>query len=130
MKARREDMAKAILKLLKESRSPKAVSRSIATYLIAEKRAGELNSLLRDLESFRFHQDGVMEIHAESAYPLTDDIKDQISQLFAAEKVVIHEEYEKKLLGGVKVRALDRVADFSVQARLRRLRQKGVYKTL
>lgn len=122
MKARRDDIATAILNILETTNDSKRAAMGIASYLVAEKRTGELDSLLRDLETKRFQRGGILEVYAKSVFPLTDDIKNQIAKLFDAENVVIHEAYDKKLLGGVKVRALDRVADFSVQARLQRLR--------
>lgn len=125
MRAKREDIAKAVLKILDESQDSKRAAQAIASYLIAERRTGELDSLLRDLEAHRFDEDGVLEVHATSAFPLSEEVKRQIEELFEAREVVIHEEQNKALLGGVKVRALDKVADFSVQTRLQRLRQGG-----
>jgi ATP synthase F1 delta subunit len=98
------------------------LARDVAGYLIAERRTKELNSLLRDIEDLEYKQDGVLEVTATSARPLSAEAKKKIATLFDAKKVRVHEEINEATLGGVRVRALDKVVDLSVQARLQRLR--------
>ena len=120
---RRKELVKAAMKLLEEGKNPKQTARAIAAYLIVEKRTSELNSLLRDLEELRFARHDSLEVTATTARTLTEETKQHIGKLFDAKTIKIHEEINQEVLGGVKVRALDKVADFSVQARLQRLRR-------
>ena len=122
MNKRREELVGAIMQVLEKSKDSRTVARSIASYLIDERQTKELDSLLRNLEQVRFDNDGVLEVEAVAARPLSAEAKEQIKQLFDAKSIQIHEKQDKSLLGGVRVRALDKVADLSVQARLRRLR--------
>ena len=123
MAIKRTELAEAILRLKKSSGVERQrLARDVAGYLIAERRTKELNSLLRDIEDLEYKQDGVLEVTATTARPLSAEAKKEIAQLFDAKKVRIHEEINEATLGGVRVRALDKVVDLSVQARLQRLR--------
>ena len=123
MAVKRSELAEAILAILDKGSSQKKTAQAVASYLIENRRSKELHSLLRDLEEIRYKKDGSLEVTAVSATPLTTEAKQKIKSLFDAQQISIHEEINKEVLGGVKVRALDKVADFSVQARLRKLRQ-------
>ncbi len=91
--------------------------------MVAERRTKELPALLRMLEEQQLLAKDRLEVTATSAKPLSASTKEAIERLFDAKDVVIHEEINTDVVGGVRVRALDKVADFSVQARLRQLRQ-------
>lgn len=124
MAAKRKELAEAVLLLLERDKDSRAAAQAVASYLIAERRTKELNSLLRDLEELRFRRGGILEVTATAARPLSAEAKDKLRNLFEEAKTVIaNEEINQEILGGVKVRALDKVADFSVQARLRQLRR-------
>jgi ATP synthase F1 delta subunit len=124
MAIKRTELAHAILHLKKSSGvERKRLARDIAGYLIAERRTKELNSLLRDIEDLEYKKDGILEVTAMTARPLSVTTKAQIAKLFDAKQVKIHEEINEETLGGVRVRALDKVVDLSVQARLQRLRK-------
>jgi F-type H+-transporting ATPase subunit delta len=123
MAVKRKELSEAILALAAKKSDQKKLARSIATYLVDNRRTKELDMLLRDLEELHFRQDGVLEVSATTARPLSDAAKKEIAKLFDAKNVQIYEQIEPELLGGVRVRALDQSADYSVQARLRRLRR-------
>lgn len=120
------ELAEAILKLIEDNPSPKQAAQAVASYLVAERRTRELSSLLRQLEELRYKKDGTLEVTATTAHPLSEASKDLIKKIFApkqnSDKIMIHETIDNNALGGVRARALDKVADFSVQARLQRLR--------
>jgi F0F1-type ATP synthase delta subunit len=117
------DLAEAVINLLEKQSNPKKAAKAVASYLVTERRTNELNSLLRRLEELNYEREGQLEVTATAARPLTDSVKREIRQLFDAKRVIVHEEIDENVLGGVKVRALDKAADFSVQARLLRLRR-------
>lgn len=118
-----KDLTKAVMNLLEKSGNSKKTARAVASYLVEERQTKDLHNLVRSLEELRFHKDGVLEVTATSATPLSPAAKQQVKSLFTAKTIKIHEEINKELRGGVQVRALDKVGDFSVQARLRKLRQ-------
>ena len=122
MATKNKELAEAVLNLIEQSDSSLEAARAIAAYLVAERRTKDLNNLLRQLEELNFNQHGQVEVTATAARPLSAEAKQMIKDIFAAPSVKIHEEIDKNALGGVRVRALDKVADFSVRARLQRLR--------
>lgn len=119
---RRQESVRAIYKLMQSTSDSKQLAKQIASYLVAERGTKEVGAILRELESLRLSEDGILEITATSARPLTPAAKDSIKALFDAKEIIIHEEQDPSLLGGVKVRAHDRQVDFSVRTRLQRLK--------
>ncbi len=126
MSSSRKELTTALLKLVEEAKDSQTLAKSVAAFLIAERRTKELDSLLRSIEQARFDKYGSLEVHATSATPLTKEAKNQIKQLFRADKIQIHEDQDPGLLGGVRLRALDKVADLSVSSKLNRLRQGSI----
>lgn len=122
MATSRKQLADAVMSVIGKSSDRQQAARAVAGYLVGERRTKELNALLRDLEERQLAADDRLEVTAETTYPLSDAAKLKIRQLFDAKEVIIHEQINPGLVGGVRVRALDKVADFSVQARLRQLR--------
>jgi F-type H+-transporting ATPase subunit delta len=98
------------------------LAEALAAYLIAERRTKEVSALLRDLENLRLSRDGILEISVTSAHRLDDATRTAIKNLFEAKQVIIHEQQDPSILGGVKVRAHDKSLDYSVRTRLQRLR--------
>lgn len=123
MALRMQQLAEAVIKIVDESKTSKQAARAVAGFLVAERQTKNLHNLLRKLEEIQHAKHDRLEITATSASPLSEVSKRDIRRLFDAKDMIVHEEIDKELLGGVHVRALDKVADFSVQARIRRLRQ-------
>lgn len=115
-------LTRAVYELAKTTRDPKQLAEAIAAHLLDARQSRELGSLLRDLESVRLKEDGVLEVNVTSARPLSQASKDSIKQLFDGQEVIINEEQDPSLLGGVKVRAHDKQIDTSVRTRLQRLK--------
>lgn len=105
----------------------KKFSDEIAAYLLAEGRTGELDSLLRDIMQYRADQ-GIVEVIAVSAHDLTDkvrkEIEAQIRELYpSAKQIIITEEYDPSVIGGVKIELANQQLDLSVRAKLNRFKQ-------
>lgn len=116
------NIAKATLQLLKSGTDSQLVARELAGYLIAERRTRELEALTRDIEQLRYKQDGVLEAEAASAHTLTDEIKQQITDQLDAKTVLIDDIHDPEIVGGVRVRALDKQLDISVETKLNQLK--------
>lgn len=120
----RDELVQAIHNLCKRTQDSKELAESIAAYLLDTRQSKEIGRLLRELETVRLKQDGVLEAQVSSAHPLSEATKESIKALFAGEvrEVIINEEQDPSLLGGVKVRAHDQQLDTSVRTRLQRLK--------
>ncbi|HSX52803.1 MAG TPA: F0F1 ATP synthase subunit delta [Patescibacteria group bacterium] len=115
-------IAEATLQLLASGKSQQEVARELAGYLIDERRTRELEALTRNIEVLRYKRDGVLEAEASSAHTLTDEIKQQITQQLDAKRVILDETYDQDIVGGVRVRALDKQLDLSVESKLNQLK--------
>ena len=70
----------------------------------------------------RFTHDGILEATVSSAHDIDSTIERRINDLFGAKKVYIRSEQEPSLVGGVRVRALDKQLDLSVESKLKQLK--------
>lgn len=104
------------------------IATEIAAYLIAERRTAELDSLVRDLAQYRADVDGIVEVEAVSAHPLDAsakaDIKAKLKSVYpAAKQIIITEQHDATVLGGVRLELANQQLDVSARAKLNRFKQ-------
>lgn len=126
MKTPRSRIAHAVTKQLGTA-STQQVSREVAAYLLNEGRVGELDSLLRDVMQERANA-GLVEVIAQSAYPLNKtvraDITAQIKVLYPhAKQIIISEETDSDIVGGVRLQLANQQLDLSIRAKLNKFKQ-------
>lgn len=102
-------------------------SAEVAAYLLTERRTSELDSLMRDIMQYRADH-GIVEAICVSAFALTapvkSEIESQIRELYpAASKVIITEEHDPRVMGGVRIELANQQLDLSVRAKLNRFKQ-------
>ena len=100
---------------------------SVASYLLENRRTGELDSILRDI-SADWARIGYVEVIARSAHALDDvtkqNIAAQIKGLYPqAEQVVVTEIADPTVIGGVRISVADQQLDLSVEAKLNKFKQ-------
>lgn len=105
----------------------KTFSDQIAAYLLAERRTADLEPLLRDIMQYRADH-GIVEVVAISAHPLTDairsDIELQVKAVFKEVKqIIISEELQPDILGGIRLELPNQQIDLGVRAQLNRFKQ-------
>jgi len=122
----RRQLAEIALDML-DKVSSKKLSRSLAAYLMTNKRTAELGSLLRDIQLLQVER-GQVEIEAISVSPLNISTKAEIKKLLSnlypkSAKLTIRERHDPKVIGGVRLEAPNVQLDASVRSRLYRLKQ-------
>lgn len=127
MKTPRVRIASAVAAATLKGSVSKQYARELAAYLLAERRVGELDSLLRDVQA-DWAAKGHVEVVARSARPLSDearqDITARIRPLFpAADKLVVTEVADPSVIGGVQLYLADRQLDLSVEGKLNKFKQ-------
>ncbi len=127
MKTPRHQVAAALAKRSLGSVKESDFANEIAAYLLAERRTGELDSLLRDVMQYRADK-GVVEVAALTAHPITatvrSDIEKQIRVLYpAAKTVIVTERRDASVVGGVRLELANQQLDLSVRAKLNRFKQ-------
>lgn len=127
MKTPRVRIASAVADTTLKGGVSKQYARELAAYLLAERRVGELDSLLRDVQA-DWAAKGHVEVIARSARPLSDearqDITARIRPLFpAADKLVVTGVADPSVIGGVQLYLADRQLDLSVEGKLNKFKQ-------
>jgi F-type H+-transporting ATPase subunit delta len=105
----------------------KDLSTEVAAYLLSEGRVSELDSVLRDVQA-DWAEAGYVEVIAASAHPLTStvkaDIMKQVKQLYPnAKQVVVTEQPDPEIIGGVRLVLANQQLDLSVEAKLNKFKQ-------
>lgn len=111
----------------------KAFSDEIAAFLLHEHRTADIEPLLRDIMQYRADH-GIVEVIAVSAHPLSSsvrsDIERQITSVFPdAKQIIISEELQPEVVGGVRLELPNQQFDLSVRAKLSRFKQLTTVRT-
>lgn len=127
MKLTRTRLAALIAERAGSGLSAKQLSREIAAYLLSEGRTSELDSILRDLMQYRADH-GIVEAIGVSAHPLSEQVRQDIAavarELFPqAQQIIVSEEHDDSVIGGVRVEFANQQLDLSVRAKLNQFRQ-------
>lgn len=127
MKTPRTRIAKAIADQTLKNSSSKQLSQEVAAYLLSERRVGELESVLRDVQA-DWAEAGYVEVLAASAYELSpevrEDITDQVRVLYpAAKQIVVTEVHDPSVVGGVRLSLANQQLDLSIEAKLNKFKQ-------
>lgn len=120
--ASRKELAKTIARLINEG-DTKGLAKDIAGYLITERRVRELDSLMRDVAVIRQERYGITEATATSALPLAAEVKRDIKTYLKAPKLILNQEQNPRLVGGLRLETADMQLDVSVHSRLSKLKQ-------
>ncbi len=120
-KLSRKELAEAIARLIHDDDTAD-LAREVASYLIAEKRVKDLDSLMRDVARIRQEQYGITEATATTALPLQDEVKRDIKTYLKADSLILNEEQDSALVGGLRLESGDSQLDVSIHNRLRKLK--------
>jgi F0F1-type ATP synthase delta subunit len=107
--------------------SKKRLSQEVAAYLLSERRVGDLDSLLRDVQA-DWAEAGFVEVLAASAHPLSAavkvDIEKRIKPLYPnAKRVIVTEVHDPAVIGGVRLSLANQQLDLSIEAKLNKFKQ-------
>lgn len=127
MKVARTRIAHAVADRTLKQGASRQLSRELAAYLLTERRTGELDSLLRDIQA-DWAEAGHVEVVARSAFPLTTIVRTDITRRVKAiypdaKRVVINEIHDPEIIGGVRLNLPDQQLDLSLRTKLNTFRQ-------
>lgn len=110
-----------------EKESPKKLSKDIADYLLKNKKAADIESLIRDCVDIRASQ-GIIEVKAVSRYPLTaanmSELKKVIKSHYKnAKKIIINPSISEEIIGGVRLFIGNDLLDLSLNSKLNKFRE-------
>lgn len=126
-KASRSRLAMIIAERCNLSANAKVLSQEIAAYLLTEGRTGELDSILRDVMQYRA-DNGIVEVVAVDARPLSEAVRLEITSVVrgfypAAKQIIISEELDASVIGGVRLELANQQLDLSIRSKLNRFKQ-------
>lgn len=121
--ATRKDIARAVAAQLDAGKKSHLIAKELAQYLIEERRSGELEAIMRDVQALRHESADVLEADVTSAFPLTAQTKAQIAKLLPAQKVIMNEHIDPSVLGGVRVEAGGTLLDATIRKQLNLVKQ-------
>lgn len=99
--------------------------RTLAAYLLEQKRVSEASLIVSDIEHELYEQDGQLLARITSARPLAESVRSALKEVLAAQtsakKVILTEQTDPSLIGGLIARTADAQLDASVRTKLNRL---------
>lgn len=122
--SRRKLSEHAAARLLKGD-SVKSVMNELAAYLVDTRRTRELELVVRDVEA-RLLAGGTALVTTVSARKLSDEAKKSIESLVKSghinvKNILLREQIDEAVIGGVRVELPGSVADFTIKAKLDKL---------
>lgn len=118
-------IARGFVSRLDKVGAQKAV-KELAALVLEYRLHSQVDEILADISQEYARVHGVVEAEARTAFPLSEELKDTLSERVkastGAKKVILHEEIDTTLLGGVIVNAPDMELDLSLKTKLAKLR--------
>lgn len=102
-----------------------AVIKELAALIVDERREREADLIVRDIQA-ALAENGVVLATVTSAHQLSENVKQAIRQLVGAESVVINEQIDKSVIGGIKIDIPGRRYDGTVKHKISELRAQKV----
>jgi F-type H+-transporting ATPase subunit delta len=95
--------------------------------LVLNNRLGILPSIAELFEAYKAEDEGYVEVEVSTAYALSKDAKQDVTTTLEktlGKKIHMNVTVDKSLIGGILVRAGDRVIDGSISGRLQQLAKR------
>jgi F0F1-type ATP synthase delta subunit len=126
-KVSRTQLAKLLAERFATTQDRAKLEQEVAAYLLSEKRASELDSLMRDIAQLRADE-GYVEADVVSAFPLSPaaeaDVKAVLKGAYpSAKSIRLNERRDERVIGGVKLEPANQQMDMSIRAKLNRFKQ-------
>lgn len=119
-------IADALLRQFRSGLEPDKIAEGLAAFLIEERRIGDKNAILRDVERQLFNLESTLYVRTTSASELTAELNQQISEIFSksteAKKVIISSEINQDVIGGVRCQTTDLILDLTIRRQLQQLK--------
>jgi F-type H+-transporting ATPase subunit delta len=121
-KAKKEQFIQAFLDLCEGKLD--AEGENFVRLLVANRRLGLTKQISEQFEQYRAEEEGYVEVSVFAAYPLADEERDQLSEMLQKtldKQPRLTVQIDESLIGGVLIRAGDRVIDASLRGQIQRL---------
>lgn len=125
MKYSRKDIAKGFLKQL-NSKGQQEALKELAALLLEQELHDQVDEIINDI-ALEYHKKyGVIEATVKTAFKISAELKSKLSEIIkqktGAKTVIINEEVDRTLIGGVILTAPGMELDLSIKSKLAKLR--------
>jgi len=117
---------RAALKKMYQNDIPNPVY-NLLFILMREKLLNELPELIEEIKALRMRRDGILEVTAVTARPISEAVLEKIREAVAAKtgkRPIVGVEINEKIIGGLILKINDLTIDGSVAGRIERLKNK------
>ncbi len=125
----RTHVAKGFVTRLDKVGAKKAV-KELASLLLEQRLHGQLDEIMADIAKEYARKHGIVEAEARSAFKLSESLKKElvgrVKESTGAKQVILHEEIDKSLLGGVVISAPDMELDLSLRSKLNSMQRGSI----
>lgn len=126
-KASIQSVARAMLNMLEDGVKAEVVVKTLAAYLVAERRTSDLEAITRKMTELRA-KDGIYEANLTTARPVDGAIQEAVDELIRRQRsdvreVIINIDQDPALIGGLKLEAHDLSLDTTISNKLKHLYQ-------
>jgi F-type H+-transporting ATPase subunit delta len=108
----------------------KKATKELAAFLVDQRLHSQVEDILVDISKEYAQVHGIIDAEARTAFPLSDDLKkdlmERVKQSTGAKTVILHEEIDRNLLGGVIVSAPDMELDLSLRSKLNGMQRGSI----
>ncbi len=127
MKVARHIVAQTIAERTLDVVDSKALAREIAAYLLAERRTGDLESIMRDVMQYRANH-GALEAELVSAHEVDGHVINDVKQLLheaypAAKSIHVSPRTDENVIGGLRIDMANEQLDMTIAAKLATLKR-------
>ncbi len=126
-KLSRRSLARYAAEQLLDGKSAKSVASQLAAAMVENGQSDNVDYLLSDVAAELEKQGALSVSKVTSATPLTNqlrrDLSAKLKKATAVKAVVLDEQVDKSLIGGLRVETSDRVWDTSLRRKLQQLKE-------
>jgi F-type H+-transporting ATPase subunit delta len=119
------DIAKGFVAQL-DTVGAKKATQQLAAYILENRIHNQTSEIMDAVQAEVQRVHGIVEATTASVYPLTAELKKRVQDIVAAKtgakKVVLHEQIDPTVLGGVKINAPDMELDLTLKTKLAKLK--------
>lgn len=121
----RLDIARGFVARLDTVGAKRAI-KELASLLLENRLHGQVEEIMADIAKEYARVHGVVEAEARTVFPLSASLKKELANKVkastGAKSVILHEQIDKSLLGGVIISAPDMELDLSLKTKLAKLK--------
>jgi F0F1-type ATP synthase delta subunit len=127
MKIARSKISNNIASVSLKGKATKSYIKEMAAFLLNERRVKDLDSIMRDV-SRDWLNSGVVDVKVTSAFPLSSTAKTDVNKLVKdlypeSKKIIIDNQIDENLVGGLKIELPDQRLDVSIRSKLNKFKQ-------